>query len=216
MTASDDRSGYFYENAKWRLLFSLAWIGLLAVGLLALLRFGGAAESHFFTGANFRFLTDQFLVIALLVPAMVMIVGAGGLDLSVGAVMGLTGLVFCAAANRDPEERADRVSAVAVVVEGGGCARIQARRDDTCPPHLLAGTRNVGGDRVGPIARVRVLADVRNLAFHGVLAPVGFLVGDRAGGGRQVGWRMDVGDRHPRRGQRDRLLLLADRLYADR
>ena len=100
MTASSDRSAYFYENTKWRLLFSLTWIVLLLVALVALLGFGGATHDQFSAVGNLRFLTDQFLVIALLVPAMVMIVGAGGLDLSVGAVMGLAGVVFCAAAGR--------------------------------------------------------------------------------------------------------------------
>ena len=98
--ASSDRSAYFYENTRWRLLFSLTWIVLLLVGLVALLGLGGATHSRFFTAGNFRLLVDQFLVIALLAPAMVMIVGAGGLDLSVGAVMGLAGVVFCAAAGR--------------------------------------------------------------------------------------------------------------------
>jgi ribose transport system permease protein len=79
---------HFYENTAWRLVASLIWIGLLFILTIGLI-------ISFVGTGNFamKMVTPNLLIIGLMVPAMVMIVSAGGLDLSVGSVIGLVGIV---------------------------------------------------------------------------------------------------------------------------
>lgn len=78
----------FYENTVWRLIASLIWIGLLFILTIGLI-------ISFVGTGNFamKLITPNLLVIGLMVPAMVMIVSAGGLDLSVGSVIALVSVV---------------------------------------------------------------------------------------------------------------------------
>ena len=78
----------FYENTAWRLVASLIWIGLLFILTIGLI-------ISFVSTGNFamKMITPHLLVIGLMVPAMVMIVSAGGLDLSIGSVIALVGVV---------------------------------------------------------------------------------------------------------------------------
>ena len=79
---------HFYENTAWRLVASLIWIGLVVV--LTVIVIIWAVSSQQF---NMKFIATNLLTIGLMVPAMVMIVSAGGLDLSIGSVIALVGVL---------------------------------------------------------------------------------------------------------------------------
>jgi ribose transport system permease protein len=82
---------HFYENTAWRLGASLIWVGLVVV--LTVIVIIWAVSSQQF---NMKFIATNLLTIGLIVPAMVMIVSAGGLDLSVGSVIALVSVVVVA------------------------------------------------------------------------------------------------------------------------
>ncbi|MBN1993129.1 MAG: ABC transporter permease [Anaerolineae bacterium] len=82
------KPAHFYKNTAWRLVASLIWIGVL-FGLTAILAIIVVSAGNF----NLKGLMPNLLMIGLMAPAMVMIVGAGGLDLSVGSVVALIGVI---------------------------------------------------------------------------------------------------------------------------
>ena len=82
---------HFYENTVWRLVSQLIWAGFMVLILLGVWVYGAVAIGSF--GKVFALPEDllrQAFPLVLLVPPMVMIVAAGGLDLSVGAVAALS------------------------------------------------------------------------------------------------------------------------------
>jgi ribose/xylose/arabinose/galactoside ABC-type transport system permease subunit len=79
---------HFYENTAWRLGASLIWIGLVLVLTVVVIIWAVSSQQF-----NMKFIATNLLTIGLMVPAMVMIVSAGGLDLSVGSVIALVGVV---------------------------------------------------------------------------------------------------------------------------
>jgi ribose transport system permease protein len=87
---------YLYESKGWKLLFNAAWLGF-AVILLIPLTLAGLALSKsvpFFSPLNLSNLMWIWLIHTILAPAIVLIVASGGLDLSIGAVIGLVGVVI--------------------------------------------------------------------------------------------------------------------------
>ena len=79
---------HFYENTAWRLVASLIWIGFVVV-LTVIVIIWAVSILQF----DMKFIATNLLIIGLMVPAMVMIISAGGLDLSVGSVIALVGVV---------------------------------------------------------------------------------------------------------------------------
>jgi rhamnose transport system substrate-binding protein len=79
----------------------------------------GAIAPHFLTLANFFEVTRLAVEVGLLAIAMTPIVVTGGIDLSVGAMMGLAAVMF-GAASRDWGWSAPAAGAVALLVGGAG------------------------------------------------------------------------------------------------
>jgi ribose transport system permease protein len=86
---------YLYQSRGWKLLFNAVWLGV-AVALLIPLTLAGLVLSRsvpFFSPLNLSNLAWIWLSHAILAPATVLIVASGGLDLSIGAAIGLVGVV---------------------------------------------------------------------------------------------------------------------------
>jgi ribose/xylose/arabinose/galactoside ABC-type transport system permease subunit len=85
---------YFNENRQWRIIANALWV-VLILAILGCVSFGGSAASEaFWSSANMRNLVQAWLLQALMVPPMALIIAAGGLDLSAGAVAGLVATVI--------------------------------------------------------------------------------------------------------------------------
>src|SRR5262245_37097515 len=63
---------------------------LLVIGLFSL---SETVRPYFLTGANFKIILTQTVIVALGTLGMTMIIVSGGIDLSVGSVVALTGVV---------------------------------------------------------------------------------------------------------------------------
>src|SRR6185369_16540222 len=67
------------------------WFGLvLVIGLFCL---SNEVRPYFLTGANFKIILTQTVIVALGTFGMTMIIVSGGIDLSVGSVVALTSVV---------------------------------------------------------------------------------------------------------------------------
>src|SRR5688572_10528749 len=85
---------YFNENRQWRIIANALWIILILV-ILGCVGIGGSATSEvFWSPNNARNLIQAWLLPALMVPPIALIIAAGGLDLSAGAVAGLVATVI--------------------------------------------------------------------------------------------------------------------------
>jgi ribose/xylose/arabinose/galactoside ABC-type transport system permease subunit len=85
---------YFYDVLSWRLGAAAIW-GVLVIGLIIVMTiFGGALSEHFLISRNVENILRQLLIAAFIVPPMVMVMASGGVDLSAGAVIGLTAMVI--------------------------------------------------------------------------------------------------------------------------
>nr|MDT0662250.1 ATP-binding cassette domain-containing protein [Micromonospora sp. DSM 115978] len=90
--AADEHAGGRDRTPWWRRLFGdQATVPLLA--LLALFVVAGFGSEVFLTGANVQNVASQSVVIGLVGLGQLLVVLTGGLDLTVGAVVGLTNLV---------------------------------------------------------------------------------------------------------------------------
>jgi len=84
----------YYENKTWRMGSFLVWSGLLVLGIIVLLAIGGLSfPNSFLSLRNLGNIMGNFLNIGLLALIMVVIFSNGGADLSIGAVISLTGLI---------------------------------------------------------------------------------------------------------------------------
>lgn len=79
---------HFYENRKWRIISYILWTGVVLLLIIPTL-IGGIGSSAFSNPRFWANVGQSWLVAALLVPPMVLVVVSGGLDLSVGAVIGI-------------------------------------------------------------------------------------------------------------------------------
>ncbi len=84
---------HFYQETGWRLGALGIWVALASalVGVLALV--GWLTEPLAFRWRGLQALLSSMLPLALMMPAMVMILAAGGVDLSVGSVAALASVV---------------------------------------------------------------------------------------------------------------------------
>ncbi len=86
-------AGYFYRDARWRLGSIGVWLVFEGVVLGVVVAIGAAVSPHFLTTTAIEGMLPSFVILGLMAPPMVMIVAAGGVDLSVGALAALTGVV---------------------------------------------------------------------------------------------------------------------------
>lgn len=93
-TNQEVASLHFYENTRWRLLSNTLWNGLILVILVGTVLAGAISSEKFLSAANVQNIIWIWVTAALLVPTMSLIIASGGLDLSVGSVAGLTGIVM--------------------------------------------------------------------------------------------------------------------------
>src|SRR6266478_401672 len=81
------------QNKNFRRLFNILGprFGLvLVVGLFSL---NPTVRSYFLTGANFKIILTQTVIVAIGTLGMTMIIVSGGIDLSVGSAVALTSVV---------------------------------------------------------------------------------------------------------------------------
>ena len=64
---------------------------MLVIGLFSL---SSTVRSHFFTGLNSKIILLQTVIVAIGALGMTMIIVSGGIDLSVGSVVALSGVVL--------------------------------------------------------------------------------------------------------------------------
>lgn len=83
---------HFYEDTKWRLLSYLFWIGLVLL-LMMLTTAGGLGIPGFGNPRNIQNIFQIWLITALMVPPMILVMASGGLDLSVGAMVGFISVI---------------------------------------------------------------------------------------------------------------------------
>jgi ribose transport system permease protein len=93
----------FCENPTWRWTASLIWLALVVIAVVLLGTVGyvllaNKLYSDFLEAALSDYLTN-LLVPALMIPAMVVIMRAGTIDFSVGAVMNFTGILLAVLLN---------------------------------------------------------------------------------------------------------------------
>jgi ribose transport system permease protein len=84
---------HFTDSLRWTRAFQGIWAGLALLALTALFVVGAMTSQYFLTGANMAIIVRQTAPMLLLVVPTVMIVAAGGVDLSVGSVIALTGVI---------------------------------------------------------------------------------------------------------------------------
>lgn len=133
----------------WRFVSGAIWCGVLVLSLLVVVVTGVVTGEHFLGSGSLDMLVRQWAMLAVLVPAAVMIVAAGGLDLSVGGVAALSAVVIGVVSER-----------LGLGVGAGIIAALVAA--------LIVGTVNglvVGLGRVhGAIATLGTMALARGLA----------------------------------------------------
>jgi ribose transport system permease protein len=91
---------YLYQSKGWKLLFNAVWPGFAVILLIPLMLAGLALSRSvsFFSPTNLSNVAWIWLSHAILAPAIVLIVASGGLDLSIGALIGLVGVVVASLA----------------------------------------------------------------------------------------------------------------------
>jgi ribose transport system permease protein len=85
--------GHFTQSTGWRLAALAIWVGSALLAVAGLAGVGFTLEPRVFSAPGLRILLRSMLPLCLMVPAMVMIVAAGGIDLSIGAVAALAGVL---------------------------------------------------------------------------------------------------------------------------
>jgi len=93
LEAGAERDRPFHRDTRWRLGSLAIWIAFECVVLGVVVAIGCAVSRHFLTPTALKTMVPSFLVLGLIVPAAVMIVASGGVDLSVGAVAALVSVV---------------------------------------------------------------------------------------------------------------------------
>ncbi len=84
---------HFSEKASWRLITTLLWTVLLAIGTFGLVWYAKGVNDNFLSPRSLENTWVQLLPVLLLVGPMAVIMLGGGLDLSIGAVIGLTSVL---------------------------------------------------------------------------------------------------------------------------
>ena len=117
------------------------WFGLLlVVGLFSL---SNEVRPYFLTGANFKIILTQTVIVAIGTFGMTMIIVSGGIDLSVGSVVALTSVV-------------------------GATARVKGCSPVTATLLMVAGGAGIGLVNGFVIGRLRMLPFIVTLGMMGV------------------------------------------------
>ena len=85
---------YFYENTRWRLTALLCWICFVFLILICLGICGRICNENFLKALFSEWTLGRLFMLCAIIPSMVMIIGAGGLDLSIGSIMCLTSVLI--------------------------------------------------------------------------------------------------------------------------
>ncbi|MBL7221351.1 MAG: hypothetical protein ISS69_14650 [Phycisphaerae bacterium] len=88
---------HFSETFSWRMITTLVWTVLLACTAGGLWWYGQSVSEHFLGDESLELIWRRAVPIMLLVGPMALIMLGGGLDLSVGAVLGLSSVVTASA-----------------------------------------------------------------------------------------------------------------------
>jgi len=87
----------FSESFSWRMITTLVWTVLLACTAGGLWWYGQSVSEHFLGDESLELIWRRAVPLMLLVGPMALIMLGGGLDLSVGAVLGLSSVVTASA-----------------------------------------------------------------------------------------------------------------------
>jgi ribose/xylose/arabinose/galactoside ABC-type transport system permease subunit len=83
----------FVDNLVWRLVSKAVWLGLLVILLVVVVALGTFTTDGLWTARNLKPLGYTLLLSALIVPPMIIVIASGGVDLSVGSVVGVVAAV---------------------------------------------------------------------------------------------------------------------------
>ncbi len=124
---------HFSQRFLPRLLWQLIWIGFIGGIVGAILVFGAMTTPLMGSGRLWGMLSANFVSIAMLVPATVVIVAGGGIDLSIAGVACLTAVIFANACRSGMSSVSAFILALLVAVAVGlfnaaliGLARIHS------------------------------------------------------------------------------------------
>jgi ribose/xylose/arabinose/galactoside ABC-type transport system permease subunit len=114
---------HFCEKFSWRMITTLLWTVLLACTAGGLWWYGQGASEHFLSDPSLENMWRQIIPIALLVGPIAVIMLGGGLDLSIGAVVGLASALAATAMadGKSPEE-----AFILVMMVSGGIGLLHA------------------------------------------------------------------------------------------
>lgn len=85
--------GPFYRRPLWRWAAQVIWLIVLVIALVLLFNAGNSSSDLFFSERNVVSMVQQLLPLLFMALPMALIMAAGGLDLSVGAVASLVAIV---------------------------------------------------------------------------------------------------------------------------
>lgn len=85
---------HFWENTTWRMGSLLIWVAYVLLNLVGICVYGLITVEQLFSSPSVMNMLESALPLLLLVAPMVMIAASGGLDLSIGSVVGLSSIVM--------------------------------------------------------------------------------------------------------------------------
>ena len=108
---------HFSESFAWRSITTFLWVLLLACAAAGLWLYGKSVNEHALSAESLENLWPGMLILAMLVGPMAVIMLGGGLDLSIGSVIGLASAItaIALADGKTPEE----AFLLALLVSGG-------------------------------------------------------------------------------------------------
>jgi rhamnose transport system permease protein len=129
------------ESRSWRTRFSPNGEHVLVIALLVEIAIFSAIARNFFTGANFFEILRFSVELGLLALAETSVIITGGIDLSVGSMMGLAAVVFAGAwQNLHVSLAAAAAIALFTGLAGGGLNALLITRFDLPPLIVTLGT----------------------------------------------------------------------------
>ncbi|MGH9573641.1 MAG: substrate-binding domain-containing protein [Candidatus Acidiferrales bacterium] len=129
------------ESKSWRARFSPNGEHVLVLALLAEIAIFSASAQNFFTTANFFEILRFSVELGLLSIAETAVILTGGIDLSVGSMMGLAAVVFAGAwQNLHVSLATAAIIALATGLAGGGLNALLITRFDLPPLIVTLGT----------------------------------------------------------------------------
>src|SRR5437870_12855774 len=114
-------------NSKVRRLLNILgpFLGLLLV--IGLFSLSPTVRPYFLTGANFKIILTQTVIVAIGALGMTIIIVSGGIDLSVGSVVAMTSDVCATALVKG---HSTLMAALMTIAVGGGVGLVNGRAND--------------------------------------------------------------------------------------